>query len=297
MSTKVEAVQLSTDPFYFPEYSTNESNIETTTKFITEGATRVWLRNGISVFRIASGKLLISYFAVDLGRKPWTTIYCVKVDYSAHIKPLRAACQMGVWKDVRGTAKAAGLATDIFWKILFKNHDMIADKVQTHFGYDFWSKRIREAFRYNYHVYSVRIKDEKIKNAKEITSIEQFEQVQDSIWGPDITDQWKRIVIALKPLEFASHQKPYGASAMANLKIPKAFQDAAATKTEARKKVEATAVPAEIKARVDMSAEVAGAGLCPDCRKPMIPSHANGHPVLSCTACRIVIPTKDEVTE
>ena len=80
------------------------------------------------------------------------------------------------------------------------------------------------------------------------------------------------------------------------LKIPKAFAEASATKTEARKKVEAKA-PAEVKARVDMSAEVAGAGLCPDCRKPMIPSHANGHPVLSCTACRIVIPTKDEVTE
>lgn len=77
------------------------------------------------------------------------------------------------------------------------------------------------------------------------------------------------------------------------LKIPKAFQDAPATKTEAKVKQEAKVVT-EVKARVDMSAEVAGAGLCPDCRKPMIPSHANGHPVLSCTACRIVIPVKDE---
>jgi len=81
------------------------------------------------------------------------------------------------------------------------------------------------------------------------------------------------------------------------LKIPKAFMDAPATKTEARKKQEAiqqVQAKLEVKARVDMSAEVAGAGLCPDCREPMIPSHANGHPVLSCTACRIVIPTKDE---
>jgi hypothetical protein len=71
--------------------------------------------------------------------------------------------------------------------------------------------------------------------------------------------------------------------------------DASATKTEAKVKQEATAAKSQVKARVDMSAEVAGAGLCPDCRKPMVPSHANGHPVLSCTACRIVIPVKDDV--
>lgn len=41
MSTKVEAVQLSTDPFYFKEFATIDSNIEFTNKWITEGATRV----------------------------------------------------------------------------------------------------------------------------------------------------------------------------------------------------------------------------------------------------------------
>jgi len=87
------------------------------------------------------------------------------------------------------------------------------------------------------------------------------------------------------------------------IKFPKEFLDAPATKTEAKAKKAATVstkeavVATNVKARVDMSAEVAGAGLCPDCRKPMIPSHANGHPVLSCTACRIVIPVKDEPTE
>jgi hypothetical protein len=83
------------------------------------------------------------------------------------------------------------------------------------------------------------------------------------------------------------------------IKFPRAYTDAPATKTEAaaKKAVKATVevvATTDIKARVDMSAEVAGAGKCPDCRKPMIPSHANGHPVLSCTACRIVIPVKDE---
>jgi hypothetical protein len=78
------------------------------------------------------------------------------------------------------------------------------------------------------------------------------------------------------------------------IKFPKAFLDAPATKTEASKVKQEVAAKSQVKARVDMSAEVAGAGLCPDCRKPMIPTHANGHPVLSCTACRIVIPVKDE---
>jgi hypothetical protein len=81
------------------------------------------------------------------------------------------------------------------------------------------------------------------------------------------------------------------------IKIPKAFMDAPATKTEAKKKQEATKqvqAKTEVKSRVDMSAEVAGAGLCPDCRKPMIPSHANGHKVVICQPCRIVIPVKDE---
>lgn len=87
------------------------------------------------------------------------------------------------------------------------------------------------------------------------------------------------------------------------IKFPKEFLDAPATKTEAKAKKaaivttkEAVVATTDVRARVDMSAEVAGAGLCPDCRKPMIPSHANGHPVLSCTACRIVIPVKDEPT-
>jgi len=87
------------------------------------------------------------------------------------------------------------------------------------------------------------------------------------------------------------------------IKFPKEFLDAPATKTEAKAKKaaivatkQAVTATTDVKARVDMSAEVAGAGMCPDCRKPMIPSHANGHPVLSCTACRIVIPVKDEPT-
>lgn len=76
-------------------------------------------------------------------------------------------------------------------------------------------------------------------------------------------------------------------------KVPEAFQKASATKAEAAAK--APVAPAAVTARIDMSADVAGAGLCPECRKPMERSHANGVPVLTCDAHRICIPIPDEV--
>jgi hypothetical protein len=42
-----------------------------------------------------------------------------------------------------------------------------------------------------------------------------------------------------------------------------------------------------------MSAEVAGAGLCPECQQPMERSHANGIAVLTCDLHRIAIPVPD----
>lgn len=75
---------------------------------------------------------------------------------------------------------------------------------------------------------------------------------------------------------------------MSELKIPQAW-------TASTKKVAAVTAASgkKVTARIDMSAEVAGKGLCPDCRKPMSISHAAGHEVLACNPCRIVIPTKD----
>lgn len=73
-------------------------------------------------------------------------------------------------------------------------------------------------------------------------------------------------------------------------KLPKAF-------TEARSPLIARLapepVPNKVEARINMSAEVAGAGLCPECQQPMIASHANGIPVMVCTRHRIAIPTAD----
>jgi hypothetical protein len=80
-----------------------------------------------------------------------------------------------------------------------------------------------------------------------------------------------------------------------SLKLPQAFLEASATVSEVQAKVEASKPKEEVKvhARIDMSAEVAGAGLCPECRQPMEPSLANGIPVLVCLEHRIAIPTPD----
>lgn len=55
--------------------------------------------------------------------------------------------------------------------------------------------------------------------------------------------------------------------------------------------------PKKVTARIDMSAEVAGAGLCPECRKPMAKAFANSIEVFVCHEDRIAIPVPDAVEE
>jgi hypothetical protein len=76
------------------------------------------------------------------------------------------------------------------------------------------------------------------------------------------------------------------------LVYPKAFLDAAVT-TNTQTKANIQPGQRQVTARIDMSAEVAGAGLCPECRTPMEAAHANGIPVLICRNHRIAIPTAD----
>lgn len=71
------------------------------------------------------------------------------------------------------------------------------------------------------------------------------------------------------------------------MKIPQAYVSAGG-----KTSVSATA-PTKIEARIDMSAEVAGAGLCPDCQKPMIEMTAGPVETLTCMPCRISLPKAD----
>jgi len=83
--------------------------------------------------------------------------------------------------------------------------------------------------------------------------------------------------------------------------IPQAFIQASATVSEKKIQVEAKAKikaevqdPIKVQARIDMSAEVAGRGLCPECKKPMTRTNSNGIPILSCDEHRIAVPVPDE---
>ena len=85
------------------------------------------------------------------------------------------------------------------------------------------------------------------------------------------------------------------AGAKMTARFPGQWLRASVTKTELVAKIEK--VPTDIRARIDMSAEVAGAGLCPECRKPMTRSTASGIPILVCMEDRIAIPIADESEE
>lgn len=74
-------------------------------------------------------------------------------------------------------------------------------------------------------------------------------------------------------------------------RMPAAWTNAV---TAGAKSKAGTSAPAKVTARIDMSAEVAGAGLCPECRKPMTKAFANGHPVHVCHEHLIAIPIADE---
>lgn len=74
--------------------------------------------------------------------------------------------------------------------------------------------------------------------------------------------------------------------------MPAAFLTASATISEKQTKLEAKT---KAIARIDMSAEVAGAGLCPECGRPMEHSNANGIPVLICEEHRIALPAPDQM--
>lgn len=50
---------------------------------------------------------------------------------------------------------------------------------------------------------------------------------------------------------------------------------------------------AQVTARISMSADVAGAGLCPDCKKPMEEAITNGIASYVCNKDRIAIPKPD----
>jgi hypothetical protein len=71
------------------------------------------------------------------------------------------------------------------------------------------------------------------------------------------------------------------------MKIPQAWNQITAKTAASPKEVNAN--------RINMSEEVAGAGKCPDCQKPMEVLTAGAFETMTCMACRISLPIADPV--
>lgn len=75
------------------------------------------------------------------------------------------------------------------------------------------------------------------------------------------------------------------------MKIPQAYISAGA-KAEITTKTDVLGSQ-KVEARINMSAEVAGAGLCPDCGQPMETIMAGPVETQTCMPCRISLPLPD----
>lgn len=80
------------------------------------------------------------------------------------------------------------------------------------------------------------------------------------------------------------------------MKMPSAWAESSSKPSAASKQSKLTA-STQVKARIDMSEERAGKGLCPECGKPMQRVFANNIPCLCCMEDRIVLPIADSEVE
>ena len=71
------------------------------------------------------------------------------------------------------------------------------------------------------------------------------------------------------------------------MRMPKAWQ-------AGLDKAKLLAKSKKLTAKIDMSEEVVGAGLCPECKQPMKEVIVNGMPALCCMEHRIVLPKKND---
>lgn len=72
------------------------------------------------------------------------------------------------------------------------------------------------------------------------------------------------------------------------MKMPQAWSG-----TPSNTSPKAVTATKKVEARIDMSTEVAGAGLCPDCKQPMQSMVAANVETQTCMDCRISLPTAD----
>ena len=79
------------------------------------------------------------------------------------------------------------------------------------------------------------------------------------------------------------------------MQLPKAwlYQAQTQAQTQTNKHTAAVEAKSKVTAKIDMSADVLGKGLCPDCRRPMARAFAADHEVYVCDSDRIALPVRD----
>lgn len=198
---EILAIQLTSKPFVFDEFSDlGTKNRKTTEHWLTESTEVGDLGRAMLYKRrtVEDGLPIEWFFAVDPNG---ITHYVVKV---ADIKasPLRAGCQVGVWSDP-GFATTVRFAPRVFWEVLFDQHDIISDTIQTEFGRRFWINRVGEAYGKDLCVYWLDLKGQKIRNMRRIKTIDDFNDMSPKIWGSAVAMRSVRLAITKNPLKFS----------------------------------------------------------------------------------------------
>lgn len=201
---EVLAIQLTSKPFAFEQFALSDVMNASTTRQWLEGSKLVGDLGQATLYRRSSveeGQPIDWIFAVD---SKGLTRYCVKV---ADVKapPLRAGCQVGVWSDP-GFAVTKRFAPQVFWEVLFEQHDIISDQIQTDFGRRFWINRIGEAYEKNLCVYFLNLTGQKIVEVKRLRTIDDFNEVSTKVWGSELKMRNIRLAITKNPLHFSKEK-------------------------------------------------------------------------------------------
>lgn len=107
-----------------------------------------------------------------------------------------AAYQVIVWRH-EDTSEARGIAQDVFWDILFADHDVVCtDRQQSSLGRRFWKYQLDTAFKEGYPVYLLDLMENtktRVNNSSEVNAL------SDKIWAPRRIGQAWLLCVAKSP--------------------------------------------------------------------------------------------------
>lgn len=118
----------------------------------------------------------------------------------------RLGRQVLVWRDKSISGVTDGFAQRIFFRVLLPKYTaLIADKLQTQFGRNFWANAIDRAHSQGLYVYLL---DRRAKKSvlTRITTEEQLEESRSLLWGTTKAHELTFAVISKRPLVLSDNQ-------------------------------------------------------------------------------------------